>query len=224
MTLVIAAPGTNFILLGADSRAVIQDVAGNRVQINTVKKLIHVSKYVAMLVYGESEVAVQLLEKYKLNMEADIEGASDVAESFAEFCGEEFKKVMWVPKAGLPIFGFLVAGLNKGGGEYKIPCIYNIISTNGFMPGICRPFAIKGKPIIALYNFAKKYDENMSVEEISYLVAQSIYDTIEIDGDVGGKIRMAIITPKIGFREISDVEKYIERWEIGRLRKIMEET
>jgi len=224
MTLVIAAPGKDFVVLGADSRGVIQTETA-RVEINTMKKLIPITKYTAILMYGASEEGNQLVEKYKTTIKKDLEEATAVAEDFCEFCREEERKLADVPKHpnAWSWFGFIVCGLNKIGDKYSAPLLYNLHNLNGFRLGLCKPYAIKGKPLIAYYLFAKEYRDDMTVDELCKLVAQSIYDTLCIDGDVGGSIKLAIIDAD-GLREISDSDTrdYIETWQLKDLRRIME--
>jgi len=56
-------------------------------------------------------------------------------------------------------------------------------------------------------------EPNMSLDELVRLVAQALYDTMKIDGDVGGQIKLAIIDEN-GMREIPkrDVDTYITKW------------
>jgi 20S proteasome alpha/beta subunit len=102
--------------------------------------------------------------------------------------------------------------------------IYNLRNFDGFRLGLCKPFAIKGKPLIAYYLFARDYKEDMTWIEMCKLVAQSIYDTMQIDGDVGGSIRVIVIDPD-GTREIpdADVQEYIETWAVRNLRRIIQQ-
>jgi len=55
------------------------------------------------------------------------------------------------------------------------------------------PVAHGGKPFIALYHYNQLYNEEMSKDELVQYVAQCIYDTMAVDGDVGGRIRISII-------------------------------
>jgi len=75
-------------------------------------------------------------------------------------------------------------------------------------------YGIDGKPFVAHYLFRKIYSSDLSIEEMCKLVAQSIYDTKKLDGDVGGEIRLAIIDNS-GFRLVptADVyDEYIDKW------------
>lgn len=222
MTLVIAAPGKDFVILGADSRGVI-DVGSGRAEINVYKKIIQVTKYASIQIFGSSEVGNQLVEKYKEQISPKLLNVNSVAEDFCKFCQEEERAIANVPRdPDYPIsFGFLVSGLKIKSGNVT-PLIYTLQNLTGFRLGLCKPYAIRGKPLIAHYLFAKNYVDEMTINDLCELVAQSIYDTMQIDGDVGGQIRMSIIDVD-GTREIpdSDVSTYVETWDLRNLRRIM---
>ena len=212
MTLVIAAPGSDFIVLGADSRGTIQDAAGMSVAINVVQKLVPITKHVAILLFGDADEGTSLVEKFKLNLAKDVDGVSDVAERLANFCRDEFKKLEHVPLTRLPDFGFIVAGLDPVGNDYKIPRCYRLRSTSGFLVGLAKPYAIDGRPFIAYYLFEKHFHEKKTVDDLCQFVAQTIYDSEAIDGAVGGTIKMGIIETS-GFREVTaEVRGYIDSW------------
>jgi 20S proteasome alpha/beta subunit len=224
MTLVIAAPGKDFVILGADSRGV-ADVGGGRAEINICRKIIQITKYTSILMYGASEAGNQLVEKYKDQIKPKLQDVSSIAEDFCRFCQDEERAIADVPKHpdAWVSFGFLVCGI-KTKNKKTVPLIYNLRNFDGFRLGLCKPFAIRGKPLIAYFFFARDYREDMSFNEMSKLVAQSIYDTMQIDGDVGGSIRMVIIDSD-GTREIpdSDVQNYIETWAVRNLQRIIQQ-
>ena len=193
MTLVIAAKGADFIILGADSRGTMSDIAGNRVELNLAVKLIQITDHIAFLVYGDAHISDYLIEKFKEKLTVKTKTVSAVAEKFAEFCRQEVKKTKDVPRDYIPNFGFIIAGLDFKG-KIPIPRCYKLRSLDGFELGIYREgFAIEGKYIIATYLFSKEFQQDMSVEQLSSLTAKAIYDTSTIDGDVGGEIKMARI-------------------------------
>jgi 20S proteasome alpha/beta subunit len=224
MTLVIAAPGKDFVILGADSRGVI-DVGSGRAEINNCRKIIQITEYASILMYGASEAGNQLVEKYKAQIDPKLQDVTPIAEDFCRFCQNEERAIADVPKHpdSWVSFGFLVCGL-KIKNKKTIPLIYNLRNFDGFRLGLCKPFAIKGKPLIAYYFFARDYREDMTLNEMCKLVAQSIYDTMQIDGDVGGPIRMLIIDSD-GTRELpdSDVQNYLETWNLKNLKRIIQQ-
>lgn len=222
MTLDIAAPGKGVIVLGVDSRGTVENGAG-RVEINTMQKLIHVTKYTAVLIYGSSEATNHLVEKFISERAEGLTWVKEVADAFSEFCREEERRLAGVPRhpdSYYDIFGFIIAGLEENDEGHEAYA-YNISSYDGFRLGLCRPYAIQGKPLIAHYMFAKNYEEDLTVDALCRLVAQSIYDTEQIDGDVGGTIRLAVIDSD-GLREIPghDIPDLIDSWGIDGLRKV----
>jgi 20S proteasome alpha/beta subunit len=224
MTLVIAAPGKDYVILGADSRGVIQTEAA-RIELNIMSKLFPITKYAAILMYGASDEGNQLVEKYRKKMNKKKEGVTAVAEDFTRFCRKEEKELAGVPRhpEAWRLFGFVICGLDKEGEAFKTPLLYHTDNLGGFRLGLCKPFAIRGKPLIAYYLFAKEFREDMPLNELCKLVAQAIYDTKSIDGDVGGTIKLGVIDAE-GFREISDsdISDLIEEWQLKGLKKAME--
>ena len=222
MTLVIAALGKDFVILGADSRGVI-DAGLGRAEINIYQKTIQITKYASIQLYGHAEEGSQLVEKYKAQIKRRLQSVDLVAEDFCKFCQDEERAIADVPKdpAFRISFGFLVSGLRIKNGK-GTPQIYNLRNLTGFRLGLCRPYAIRGKTLIAHYLFSMYYRNDMTINDLCKVVAQSIYDTMHIDGDVGGPIRMTIIDSG-GTRELSDsdVNAYIETWDLRNLRRIM---
>lgn len=213
MTLVIAAQGKDFIILGTDSRGTIQDGAGTRVELNIMMKFARISKHVGVLMYGSGDQAQYILHKFQISLHGRNYGASKIAEKLADLCIKEARKVIDVPTIAFPQYGFLVAGLDKEDNEY-VPRCYSLYSATGFRLGMSKHgFILEGKPMIAYYLFAKSYNKDMNVSDLCELVAQTLYDTIKVDGDVGGKIRIAIID-STGLREVpdGDVMTFIQKW------------
>jgi 20S proteasome alpha/beta subunit len=226
MTLVIAAHGTDFVVLGADSRATVES-GGTRVEINIMEKITPMTKHVAILLSGEAEVGDRLVEKFKLSLRRQDDGATLIAERLTEFCREDARQLAGVPThpSYFPNFGFIIAGLDKRGSKYRVPRCYRLDSLSGFRLGLSRGFAVDGKPMIARYLFAKNFQWGMQLDELCRLVAQAMFDTMSIDGDVGGKIRMGRIDPT-GYTEIPETDiknEYITSWDVERLRRIVEQ-
>jgi len=65
MTLIIAAQGKDFLILGADSRGTIEDIAKNRLQVNLMTKLYEITNRTGVLVAGAGDQAIYLIEKFK---------------------------------------------------------------------------------------------------------------------------------------------------------------
>lgn len=217
MTLVVAVPGKDFIVLGVDSRGTIIDAGGTRVEVNTIQKLIPISKHVAIMLYGSSNQAAYLIEQFKNELRPSDDGVTSISEKFANFCRKEAKKVLDVDDRFKPSFGFVIGGLDKKSGKFSIPKCNSLSNDNGFWLGSYpQKFALEGKPMIPLYLMSKNYKDNMDPEEVRELVAGVINETKSIDGDVGGKIRMATIDID-GFSMVSDedISDYIQDWALN---------
>lgn len=225
MTLIVAIEGNDHVIVGADSRGLIKDIAGNRIQMNIEEKLIPLTKYVCILIAGEADIARQLIEEFRERKLSRIKSGNvgDIAKKFSQFCKKEFKEIVdFIPATSnqFPDVDFMIAGLQKERGKFK-PRLYLVRSWRAFYPERSKNFAIDGKNIVAYYLFAKNFQDNMTIDEECELVAQCIYDTIQIDGDVGGEVSMGIIN-NLGFSPV-DSEGYIKEWGIEKFRKIIEE-
>jgi 20S proteasome alpha/beta subunit len=212
MTLVIAAPGPDFMIVGADSRGTIIEEGGTRVEINTVRKIIPIGEHVTILLYGATNEATYLLEQYQSTLRSQQDGVTQIAQGFRNFCREEARADAGVPVRYFPDFGFVVAGLDRLRRRY-VPKAYSLRSTSGFRLGSYQRFALAGKPMIGYYIFASYYEPDLTLNQLCKLVAVTISETQKIDGDVGGPIRMAAIEAN-GTREIADqdIRNYIRGW------------
>jgi 20S proteasome alpha/beta subunit len=225
MTLIIAAEGKDFVILGADSRATIESRGGDtRVEINFMNKITKVADHVAILLAGEAEVGDRLIEKFKLSLKRNEDGVSCIAEKLADFCIDDSRRLIGVPTHPnyFPDFGFIVAGLDERRSKYKVPRCYTLDSMTGFRLGLARGFAIDGKRMIAYYLFAKEFEHGMEFEDVCRLVAKAINDTKSIDGDVGGGIRMARIHSS-GYTEVPEADiqnEYIVPWDVEKLQRL----
>lgn len=228
MTLIIAAEGKDFVILGADSRATIESGRGaTRVEINFMNKITKVADHVGILLAGEAEVGDRLVEKFKLSLKRNDDGVTHIAEKLTDFCIDDARRLTGVPMHPdyFPNFGFIIAGLDKKRGKYNLPRCYTLDSVTGFRLGLARGFAIDGKRMIAYYLFAKEFEHEMEFEEVCKLVAKAIHDTKSIDGDVGGPIRMARIHPS-GYTPVPEADiqsEYVVTWDVERLQRLVRE-
>ena len=218
MTLIIAAQGKDFIVAGADSRETM-DTGDVRVEINIADKLVQLSKHSAILMAGDGGLAQYAIERYKSTRRIRDIGVSTITESFANFCRIEASAQAVVPTGSTfaPSFAFIITGLDKDkSGKFSIPKCYRLNSRQGFRLRFEKDgFAIDGKPILAYHSFAKRYKKNeMTVKALTELVAQTLWDTARVDGDVGGDFKMAIIdSDKLREMKKPDVYDSIkEKW------------
>ncbi len=214
MTLVIAAQGKDFIVVGTDSKSR-RDTVNGSIDINDlIVKLIPVSSHAAVLIFGASGVAQYMVDKFKSNHQKPGACITTLVYDLADSCREELRKLNGLPLNPnyLPYYGFIVAGLRKSGINFSVPKCYSIRSSSGFMPELYQEgFTIEGSSLIADYIFSKKYRSDMTIEELTNLVALTLYETSTVDGNVGGKFKMALIDSK-GLREFDNtsIRKMIE--------------
>ena len=219
MTLIIAAQGKDFIVLGSDSRETVEPrYSPMRVEYNAAEKIVRLSNHSAVLICGEMAQAHYIVAKFCANREDIDSNVSDIAEAFKEFCREEARELANVPKNPnyFPDYAFVIAGLDKGEGDvFSIPRCYALGSTEGFRMKLGKEgFVLDGKPMLAYYLFERFYKrtDKEDPDELCKLVGQTIYDTRRIDGDVGGDLKMALIRGAEGFDWIpeTDVNDYVE--------------
>ncbi len=213
MTLIIAALGKDFVVLGCDSRGTIADHVGTRVGLDTQQKLVKITNKVGILLVGDACQASYFIERYKQSLNHKLKHVTEIAEDFAQFCRGEARITVDLPPADYLSFGFLVAGIDETE-DQTIPKCFSLKSRTGFRLGLyTQGFGIDGKPFIADYMFAKNYSKKMNVDELVQLVVDALYDTIQIDGDVGGEIKLTIIDNS-GMRTLSqdDIEEKIQQW------------
>lgn len=195
MTLVLAAQGDNFVVAGTDSKGTVQGAEGN-VQLNLTQKMFKVNEHVVILLYNDVERAQYLIDELGMrNMYDPNSGVRHVADQLGSLCRQDARLTSDIETGEDSVFGFIVAGLDQANGVYSVPRCYTIDSERRFAVGLARDgFAMRGKPMLAYYNFAKKYTQMRgSKETLLKLVAQSLHDTIQVDGDVGGTIKLATI-------------------------------
>ena len=216
MTLVIAAHGRNFVVLGADSRGIVGALERERLTIgmDKMRKLTPIAKHVGILTYGMGEFGESLLEGFRKEKESDLDGATNVVEKLYVSCKERWGE--WfsgVPREMRPNVGFVVAGLDQKEGEknYTLTRIYSMESHYDFAYALHNRFLLRGIDPLAMYILNKQYYEGMMLDDLCTLVAYAISETASVDKRVGGPIRIAIIDSK-GFREIpeQDVQSMLE--------------
>ncbi|MGA8857027.1 MAG: hypothetical protein WB643_07655 [Candidatus Bathyarchaeia archaeon] len=215
MTLVIAAHGVDYVVVGADSRSTIK--TGQYSQgLDMAEKIIPFTKHVVILLFGAGENATYLAQKFQHKLKKEkskLDGVTKVADSFADFCRNEFKDTD-IPLASLPAWGFIVTGLDLEKGKYVHPRSYILRSNLHFAGGESGPITIDGQPFIAGYKLQREARNVKNYNDLCCLVAQSVYDTRAFVGSVGGRITIAIITAeKVRLYEGPEVKQMIDSWE-----------
>jgi len=217
MTLVIAAQGPDYVVVGADSRSTLRTKGGDYSQgVDMAQKIIPLTKHVVVLLFGAGENATFLAKKFERRLrkeKSNLDGVTEVAERFADFCRNEFKD-RDIPLGSLPAWGYVVTGLDAAKGTYKLPRSYILRSNLYFTVGEGGPVTIDGHPFIASYKFMRELRDVKNYNELCSLVAQSIYDTRAVDGSVGGRITIATIdSEKIRVYSGTEVKQMLDSWE-----------
>jgi 20S proteasome alpha/beta subunit len=217
LTLVTAAQGRNFIVVGADSRGTFgsPDVAFSSYDV--MQKIVLISPHVVVLSYGAGEVGDNLINEWRESLQQPIDGVRAVLQTLQAFCQQRWNQwFVSVPFQFRPVVAYIVAGLEKQDEDYSIPLIYSMDSRMGFAPAFHRyGWANGGVPIYAIYIFGRRYRPDMNVDELCGLVAYGISETATQDQRVGGAIRMMKILPT-GTQELNETEirnaldKYIQ--------------
>ena len=194
MTLIIAAIGEYeeeqkkkpFIIMGADDRIVITSSSGVRSESCGAEKLFKLSKYCGVLIADDGVIGKTLIERFKMQYkDKKLVWVSEIVEEFSKFSREMFKNSIGFPQ--IPSVIFIFAGFDKENEELK-PKIFVLWSGDGFLVrSSIKPYEIQGQPWISLYKFEKEYEKaKFSIDKLSRLVCQSIFDTHRINsGNVG---------------------------------------
>jgi len=223
MTLIIAAKCKDGLILGADSRSTSTDVAGARYIRDATEKLIQLNKYSCILIAGESQASIRLVEEFKKKVKTK-DTVEEISKKFSDFCREEYESYAHniILFKNSPELHFILAGLDKNRkGKNTLPRIFVIKHCDWFFVGEEMEYSIVGKYDISNYLFAKKYDEcSASSEKMTELIVQCLYDTEKIDGDAGGKMHLVSIT-EYGISEI-DTKLYEETIEQKDIISIMD--
>ncbi len=223
MTLIIASKCKDGLILGSDSRSIAIDGAGARYIRDATDKLMPLNKYCCILIAGESQASIRLIEEFKKNVKPD-ETIEVISKKFSNFCRKEYEPYSqnMILLKNSPELHFILAGLDKDrNGKNTVPKIFVIKRDDWFFIGEEREYSIVGKDDISNYLFTKKYDEfSVSSEKMTELIVQCLWDTENIDGEAGGKMHLVSIT-EYGVGDI-ETKHYTDKIEQGDLISIMQ--
>ena len=114
-----------------------------------------------------------------------------------------------------PDVSLLIAGFDVDQhGKHTEQRIFQLLSQLDFAPMLHNyGFGLVGVAQYALYLLNRLYENGSSVEHLKALAAYVITETASQDGKVGGRIRLATITPADGATELSEeaVGKIVEQ-------------
>lgn len=223
MTLLVGLSGADGIVVASDSRGTFGDPRGVTAQNDSQKKLYVTSKYTAILMAGSGELGATLMAELSGNPLVGIEGATQVMDAtrthirskyrdwFAQFA---VQPIPGVPAPVRPDLALLIAGYDVDPmGKPTDQRIFQLISQADFAPMLHNyGFALAGVAQYALYLLNKLYQRDSTVGQLKALAAYVITETASQDGKVGGRVRMATITPQDGCTELTsdDVEQILE--------------
>ncbi len=231
MTLLIALRGidpTNeesYIILGCDSRGVSEqeDAPTTRIQINKFRKAFPITKYSAVLIAGDAGKGLYLIDEFKKERISDSQDTTDLAKMFSSFCKNQFRMIdtyTLSTSSAFPNVGFIFAGMNRNRKKsFCEPKIYLLGSEGLFSLSLKENFHAEGMTLIANYFLEKYYKENLKINDACQLVAQAIYDTQRLNGNVGGPINLLRIVPS-GLQFI-DADDFYTEWDEARIEEIV---
>lgn len=208
MTVIICAHGRDFVVVGADTRGTDTFESGARVELNIMEKMFKAGKHITVLVSGDGDYAGNLIELLHKHHGKDHAEVRDAAENLAAVARDDLEKL-----GRLPLYqgvdsgvGFIVCGLEFPSGGIPRPKSFQLTTEGSYRLGLTQVgYAIDGKSPIPKFIFAKAYRPDMSVENLTTLVALAISETRATDSDVGGRIRIAVID-RSGYHELSREE------------------
>ncbi|MFZ0892505.1 MAG: hypothetical protein WAN77_08925, partial [Thermoplasmata archaeon] len=116
MTLVIVVYGTDFVVVGSDSRGTNVDSFGNRVELNIFRKIVRFNDRVALLLHGEASAAMYLIDELRKSASINRLGVTEVGKRLWKIGNAQMAAAPLGTWNKLPQFGILVAGLDKGVG------------------------------------------------------------------------------------------------------------
>ncbi len=215
MTLLVGLSGADGIVIAADSRGTFGDPRGITAQNDAQKKLYVTSRYTSILMAGSGELGAALMSEISAAL-AGIEGATPVMDAARNHVrskyGDWFRSFaiqqVGLPQPVRPDLTLLVAGYEvDANGRPTEQRLFQLISQADFAPMLHNyGFALAGVAQYALYLLNKLYQRDSTVTQLTALAAYVITETASQDGKVGGKVRMATITPGDGCKELNDQE------------------
>lgn len=208
MSLVIIFKAHDAIIIAGDSRGTIGDPRGLTAISDVHRKIFRLSSHVGVGVVGAAELGSALLDQMETRLSsANSIYLDDVLTTFRSHVRNTFNE--WFQK--FPIEkrqGILFAlGGYRSIGDQLEPMIYMIASQTDFAPHLfTKGSCMIGVPQYATYLSNRFYDPQMSSEEAAILAVYLISETASQDPKVGGPIKVAIIMPDSGYRELEDRE------------------
>jgi 20S proteasome alpha/beta subunit len=215
MTVIISAHGADFLVVGADSRGTARG-GGARVEVNTVVKILYVGTHSAVLMCGEAGPAANLIDLLREKVGTAALNTRQLATILSRIGQNEALGLRDIPtrQGYFSDIGFIVAGLDRPTSKRPQPKSFAIDSGTGYRLELATGgFLIDGKSLIPRYLFSRHYSEDLSLDELECLVVGALHETMSVDGDVGGRMRIGVIT-RLRSREAppEEVDSVLKRW------------
>src|ERR1019366_6998521 len=212
MTLLVGLRGADGLVVAADSRGTFGDPRGITAQNDQQKKLYITSKYSAVLTAGAGELGAGLMETVLREIQGT-EGVTAIMDKTRMVMRTKFSELFtgfaMQPLPGLtvpvrPDVSLLIAGYDVDAhGKPTEQRIFQLLSQLDFAPMLHNyGFGLVGVAQYGLYLLNRLYENGSNVEHLESLAAYVIPETASQDGKVGGRIRLATITPTDGAVEL----------------------
>jgi 20S proteasome alpha/beta subunit len=198
MTLTIALRGPDGIVLASDSRNTIGNVSND-----TQVKLFQINDQCAVMFSGFTELAYFIIDSFlNGNKEKYID---KVALTFANHARSIYLS-SYEKKPESPVLTFCLCGVEESN-PHKPPKIkiYGT-STLDFPAVLYQDTCFQGSINTPLYLAKKYYRSDLSMSQLIRLITYMQTETASSDKTVGGPLRVATITAKDGFQEITPDE------------------
>jgi len=203
MTLVVCFQGKDGFVLAADSRGTIGDPRGLTAIRDTHVKLFQLSKYVGIVSYGAAELAAQLIEEIRKQLDPGDIYIDLILNKTREVLRGRYQDWFKVfPIGERPGVGFILGGYN----EDKTMKTYYLSSGVDFAPQLATNVAMGGIPQYATYLVHRLFNPEMCRKHLIPLAVYVISETATQDPKVGGPIRVAEISMENGYIELEQSE------------------
>ena len=177
MTLVISVKGqhingngereSDFIVLGCDSRGVLQIGNAIRTEVNNCQKLFKLNDYCCILLSGDSEFGITLIHEFLERSRLRGKGVSEIARKFCNFCRDkvnEIENFSLQSQGSFPDMDFIISGMDKEGREFTKGKMFILRKNRLFAPSLITDFISTGQPFLAYYFLEKFYKNDLVIK------------------------------------------------------------
>jgi 20S proteasome alpha/beta subunit len=205
MTLIVGMKADNAIILAADSRGMMGDPRGLTAINDNQIKLYSLGRCGFGLA-GASELGASLLDEYRKKGFDKLTSIDEIASKISQESSDLFNKWLGdIPREKRPAVVLTLAGFRKVDSTKPESMIFMLDSSQNFAPMLMGKYpTLTGIPQYAIYLANRYYDPSISTERAKALAEYLISETASQETKVGGRIRMAIISPKDGYNELTE--------------------